>query len=117
MLTLALALPCYFPCPMVIGWGVSLPGYYLGSFVSLAIRLVRLGCVRLLALLILRIFCILLCVLVSLQDVLFAGAKLFGYFLGAEALPWLGRELVPLWPLPEQGGGGSSHHLLGVSIQ
>ena len=56
MLTLALALPCYFPCPMVIGWGVSLPGYYLSSFVSLAIRLVRLGCVRLLALLILRIF-------------------------------------------------------------
>ena len=104
---------------MVIEWGVGLVlGIVLG-FLCLPCHSFGVAClVRHLALASLRIVFIFVCFvfLSPLQDVLHFGAKFACYIPGAEALPRLGWEFLPLWPLPQQGGGGSSHHLLGMSV-
>ena len=38
-------------------------------------------------------------VIALFQDVILAGTKPFGHRQGAEIVPWLGRECVPLWSL------------------
>ena len=45
------------------------------------------------------IFCAFVFLFALFQDVLHSGTKPFGHLEGAEVVPWLGRELVPLWPL------------------
>ena len=41
--------------------------------------------------------------LLCFRCVFLSGTKPVGHLEGAEVVPWLGWELVPLWPLPEQG--------------
>ena len=46
------------------------------------------------------IFCV--CALTLFQDGVLSGTESAGHRQGAEVVPWLGREFVPLWPFQKQ---------------
>ena len=105
---------------MVIWVGCMLCYLVLGSYYSalpfvwcgITVFVRRLACARLYCFCICFVFaCVLFC-----SNVVCVKTKPACDVQRAEALPRLGRELLPLWPVPQQGRGRPAHHLFCLSV-
>ena len=92
---------CVLSCPMVKG-GLCILGL-LGSCLALPLiwwGLVLLSVCQLADFAYLYYFCA--CDFALFQNGVLIGAKLTGHRQGAEVVPGMGREFVPLWQVSEQ---------------